>query len=78
MTQPDPERPSRMENLLPGVPLGSKVALMLGVAGGLFAAIVISYTDPDRQFQALGVGITVGAIAAIALWLRSFLHARRA
>ena len=74
MIDPDPERESRMETLVPGVPIQAKIALLLGVAGGLFAAIVLSYTDADRQYLGLGAGIALGLIAAI--WLT--WRARRA
>jgi hypothetical protein len=71
MTDPGPERESRMETLLPGVPVQAKIALLLGVAGGLFAAIVLSYTDADRQYVGLGIGIAVGIIAALVLSWRA-------
>jgi hypothetical protein len=71
MTDPGPERESRMETLLPGVPVQAKIALLLGLAGGLFAAIVLSYTDADRQYVGLGIGIAVGIIAALVLSWRA-------
>jgi hypothetical protein len=60
-----------MESLLPGVPLQAKIALLLGTAGGLFAAIVLSYTDADRQYLGLGFGIALGTVAALFLSLRA-------
>ena len=72
MTEPDqPKHDGRLDTMLPGVPLAAKVALLAGLAGGLFAAIVMSYVDNTRQNQALAAGILLGAIAAIVLILRS-------
>ena len=65
------EPPSRMEHLLPGIPVVSKIALGLGVAGGLFGAIVASYTSPDHQYMVLLVGLATGAVAAIILAIRA-------
>lgn len=65
-----------MESLVPGVPVEAKIALLLGLAGGLFAAIVVSYTDPDRQYLALGIGIVAGIVVAIALTGRSIRNSR--
>ena len=48
--------------MLPGVSVAAKVALLAGLAGGLFAAIVMSYVDNTRQYQALAAGILLGAI----------------
>lgn len=60
-----------MESLLPGLPVEAKAALLAGLAGGLFAAIVFSYAAPDWQYRALAIGIGVGMAGALALWLRS-------
>jgi hypothetical protein len=71
MTESDPpSHDGLLDTMLPGVPLGAKVALLAGLAGGLFAAIIASYVDNARQFQALAAGILIGAIAAIALTIR--------
>jgi hypothetical protein len=59
-----------MESLLPGVPVQAKIALLLGLAGGLFAAIVLSYVDADRQYLGLGIGIALGLGAALYLTWR--------
>lgn len=72
MTEPDPTpHDGRLDTMLPGVPIGAKVALLAGTAGGLFAAIVASYVDSSRQFDALGAGILLGAIGALVIVLRS-------
>ena len=65
-----------MESLLPGVPLQAKVALLLGLAGGLFTAIVLSYVDADRQYPGLGAGVALGAAAALFLTWRARRTAR--
>jgi membrane associated rhomboid family serine protease len=71
MTDPDqPRRDGRLETMAPGVPVAAKVALLAGLAGGLFAAIVTSYVDNSRQFQVLAAGILAGAIGAVVLTLR--------
>ncbi len=59
----------RLDTMLPGVSVAAKVALLAGLAGGLFAAIVVSYVDNTRQYHALAAGILLGAIAAIAITL---------
>lgn len=71
MTDPTPPRESRMETLAPGVPVQAKIALLLGVAGGLFVTVVLSYADPDRQFWGIGIGLALGIAAAIILFVRS-------
>lgn len=65
-----------MESLVPGVPVEAKIALLLGLAGGLFAAIVVSYADPERQYLALGIGIVTGIVVAIVLTGRSIRNSR--
>lgn len=73
MTEPDqPRHDGRLDTMLPGVPLAAKAALLAGLAGGLFAAIVVSYVDNTRQFHALVAGILIGAIAALILTVRAF------
>ena len=72
MTDPgQPNHDGRLDTMLPGVSVAAKVALLAGLAGGLFAAIVMSYVENTRQYQALAAGILLGAIAAIVLTLRS-------
>ena len=71
-----PKHDSRLDTMLPGVPIGAKVALLAGLAGGLFAAIIMSYIDTTREYQALGAGILIGALAAIVLTLRSHRRAK--
>jgi hypothetical protein len=71
MTEPDQTKhDGRLDTMLPGVSVGAKVALLAGLAGGLFAAIVVSYVDNTRQYQALAAGLLLGAVGAIALTLR--------
>ena len=71
MTDPEPpQHDGRLNTMLPGVPLAAKVALLAGLAGGLFAAIVMSYVDDTRQYQALAAGVLLGGIAAVVLTLR--------
>jgi hypothetical protein len=71
MTEPDQTKhDGRLDTMLPGVSVGAKVALLAGLAGGLFAAIVVSYVDNTRQYQALAAGLLLGAVSAIALTLR--------
>lgn len=69
----EPRRPheGRMDNLAPGVPVAAKIALLLGVAGGLFVTIILSYTDPDRQLWGIGIGLTLGLLAAALVSVRS-------
>jgi hypothetical protein len=69
----EPRRPNegRMDNLASGVPVASKLALLLGLAGGLFVTIVLSYADPDRQFWGIGIGIALGLVAAAVLAVRA-------
>lgn len=72
MTEPEPpEHEGRMDTMLPGVPLGAKVALLAGLAGGLFAAIIMSYIDNTRQYQALAAGVLLGLVAAVVLTARN-------
>ena len=71
MTEPDPSlHDGRMDTLAPGVPLAAKAALLAGLAGGLFAAIVMSYVDNRYQYHVLAAGLVLGAVAAILLTLR--------
>jgi hypothetical protein len=71
MTEPDQTKhDGRLDTMLPGVSVGAKVALLAGLAGGLFAAIVVSYVNNTRQYQALAAGLLLGAVGAIALTLR--------
>jgi hypothetical protein len=70
MSEPSRQRESRMESLAPGIPVGAKVALLLGLAGGLFLAIILSYTDPDAQYLGLGIGIGLGLVAALVVLIR--------
>jgi len=77
MTDPDPpNHDGRLDTMLPGIPLGAKAALLAGLAGGLFGAIVMSYVDSARQFQVLAVGIAIGSIAALVLMARHWLRQR--
>ena len=69
--QPPVRRDGRMDNLASGAPVAAKIALLLGLAGGLFVTIVLSYTDPDRQLWGVGIGLALGILAAILLFLRS-------
>lgn len=66
-----PTHDGRLDTMLPGVPVGAKIALLLGMAGGLFAAIVMSYVDNTLQYHALGAGILLGAAVALLITLRS-------
>lgn len=77
MTDPDPpNHDGRLDTMLPGIPLGAKAALLAGLAGGLFGAIVMSYVDSARQYQVLVVGIAIGAITALVLMARHWLRQR--
>ena len=60
-----------METMLPGMPVAARVALYIGLAGGLFAAIVLSYVNADWQYRALVLGIMIGAVTAAVLTFRS-------
>ena len=60
-----------MDTLAPGVPVAAKIALLLGLAGGLFVTIILSYTDPDRQFWGIGIGLTLGVLAAALVSVRA-------
>ena len=72
MTEPDqPRHDGRLDTMLPGVSLGAKAALLAGLAGGLFAAIILSYVDNTRQYQALAAGFILGIIGALVLTVRS-------
>ncbi len=72
MTDSDqPQHDGRLDTMLPGVSIAAKVALLAGLAGGLFASIVMSYVDNRWQYQALAAGILLGAIAALALTIRN-------
>jgi hypothetical protein len=72
MTNPNrPRHDGRLDSLAAGIPVAAKVALLAGLAGGLFAAIVASYVEGSRQYQVLAAGILTGAIAAVALTLRN-------
>jgi uncharacterized membrane protein YadS len=66
-----------MDTLAPGMPVAAKIALLLGVAGGLFVTIILSYADPDRQLWGIGIGLTLGAIAAVLLSARAKLRIHR-
>jgi len=68
---PPPSREGRLDNLAPGVPVEAKIALLLGLAGGLFVTIVLSYADPARQYWGLGIGIGLGLLCALVLALRA-------
>ncbi len=77
MTDPDPSKhDGRLDTMLPGIPLGAKAALLAGLAGGLFGAIVMSYVDSGRQYQVLAVGIAIGSITALVLMARHWLRQR--
>ncbi len=72
MTDPDrPRHDGRLDSMAPGIPVAAKVALLAGLAGGLFAAIVMSYVESSRQYQVLAAGILAGAIGAVVLTLRN-------
>ncbi len=72
MTDPDqPQHDGRLDTMLPGVSIAAKVALLAGLAGGLFASIVMSYVDNRWQYEAMAAGILLGAIAALALTIRN-------
>ena len=45
-------------------------ALLAGLAGGLFAAIVMSYIDNRYQYHVLAAGLLIGLLGAILLTLR--------
>lgn len=60
-----------MDNLAPGVPVAAKLALLLGVAGGLFVTIILSYTDPDRQLWGIGIGLALGLLGALIVSVRA-------
>lgn len=64
-------REGRFENFAPGIPVSAKAALLFGVAGGLFLAIVLSYSNPGRQYAGLALGIALGVLGALALTLRN-------
>jgi hypothetical protein len=64
-------REGRMDNLAPGVPVAAKLALLLAVAGGLFVTIILSYADPDRQLWGIGIGLTLGVVAAVLVSVRA-------
>jgi hypothetical protein len=65
------QREGRLDDLASGVPVEAKIALLLGLAGGLFVTIVLSYADPDRQLWGIGIGLILGALAAIVLGVRA-------
>ncbi len=72
MTDSDqPQHDGRLDTMLPGVSVAAKIALLAGLAGGLFAAIVTSYVDNRWQYQALAAGLLLGAIAALVLTIRN-------
>ncbi|TXG82254.1 MAG: hypothetical protein E6R14_06910 [Thermomicrobiales bacterium] len=71
-----PKHDGRLDTMLPGVPLAAKVALLAGLAGGLFAAIVMSYVDNTRQYQVLIAGIALGALVALMLAVRQWRRYR--
>jgi hypothetical protein len=71
MTDPAPRPDGRLDNLAPGIPVAAKIALLLGLAGGLFLAIVLSYAQPDWQNWGLGLGVVLGLAGAILLSVRS-------
>ncbi len=72
MTETDNDkRGSRMETLAPGVPVAAKLALLLGLAGGLFVTIILSYAAPAWQYFGLGIGIGLGLIGAGFLAVRA-------
>ncbi len=78
MTEPEPpEHDGRLDTMFPGVPIGAKIALLAGLAGGLFGAIVMSYIDNTRQYQVLVAGILLGGITALALTFRNRRNADR-
>ncbi len=60
-----------MDNLAPGVPVAAKLLLLLGLAGGLFVTIVLSYAAPHWQYLGLGAGIGLGLLGAVLLTLRA-------
>jgi hypothetical protein len=60
-----------MDNLAPGVPVAAKIALLLGVAGGLFVTIILSYADPDRELWGIGAGLALGIAAAVFVSVRA-------
>ncbi len=60
-----------MDNLAPGVPVAAKLALLLGVAGGLFVTIVLSYADPDRHLWGIGLGLALGLLGALIVSVRA-------
>jgi hypothetical protein len=73
MTEPEqPKHDGRLDTMLPSVPLAAKATLLAGLAGGLFAAIVVSYVDNTLQYHALVAGILIGAIAALIVTVRTF------
>ncbi len=59
-----------MDNLAPGVPVAVKLMLLLGLAAGLFATIVLSYAAPYWQYLGLGIGIGFGILGAVLVTLR--------
>ena len=64
-------RPGRLDHLAPGIPVAAKAAVLLGVAGGLFLAIVLSYANPDRQYAGLALGVVLGILGALVLTVRN-------
>ncbi len=60
-----------MDNLAPGVPVAAKVLLLLGMAGGLFATIVLSYAASRWQYLGVGIGIGFGILGAAVVTLRA-------
>lgn len=68
---PERQRENRMETLAPGIAVEAKIVFLLGLAGGLFLTILLSFAMPGWQYAGLVIGLGLGVLGAAIVTLRA-------
>lgn len=68
---PERLRENRMDTFAPGVAVEAKIVFLLGLAGGLFLTILLSFAIPRWQYAGLAMGLGFGVLGAAIVTLRA-------